>query len=117
VSHRDNFIFFCVEPFFSGEPLGVDCESDELLVLLSPPMSRLFDAGGPTGTTREPNSTPMVTSWVGENRPSQSRIDNYRKNKLATHVHNLRNVQWLTYAGLARSRITDADELCYVVPW
>lgn len=24
----------------------------------------------PTGTIREPNSTPIVTSWWGENRPS-----------------------------------------------
>jgi hypothetical protein len=30
--------------------------------------------GGPTGTIREPNSTPMVTSWCGEKRPSQRRI-------------------------------------------
>lgn len=30
--------------------------------------------GGPTGTILEPNSTPMVTSWWGEKRPSQRRI-------------------------------------------
>lgn len=30
--------------------------------------------GGPTGTMREPNSTPMVTSWWGEKRPSQRRM-------------------------------------------
>ena len=30
--------------------------------------------GGPTGTIREPNSTPIVTSWCGENRPSQRRM-------------------------------------------
>ena len=30
--------------------------------------------GGPTGTIREPNSTPIVTSWCGEKRPSQRRI-------------------------------------------
>lgn len=63
----------------------------------------------------------MVTSWVGENRPSQSRIDNYRKNKLAipkSLVYMiLRKAQWVAYAGLARPRITDADELRYVVPW
>ena len=35
------------------------------------------EAGGPTGTILDPNSTPMVTSWVGENRPSQSRIVSY----------------------------------------
>ena len=30
--------------------------------------------GGPTGTMREPNSTPMVTSWCWTNRPSHRRI-------------------------------------------
>jgi hypothetical protein len=35
------------------------------------------DAGGPTGTMREPNSTPMVTSWYGEKRPSQRRMVSY----------------------------------------
>ena len=29
---------------------------------------------GPTGTMREPNSTPMVTSWTFEKRFSQRRI-------------------------------------------
>ena len=82
MSHRDNFIFFWIESFFFGAPLGGDCECDGVLVALSPSMSRALDAGGPTGTTREPNSTPMVTSWVGENRPSQSRIDNCREKKL-----------------------------------
>lgn len=33
-----------------------------------------FEFGGPTGTMREPNSTPIVTSWWGENLPSQRRI-------------------------------------------
>ena len=37
-------------------------------------MFRDREAGGPTGTMREPNSTPMVTSWWGENRPSQRRM-------------------------------------------
>ena len=37
-------------------------------------MLRDWEAGGPTGTIREPNSTPMVTSWWGENRPSQRRM-------------------------------------------
>lgn len=32
------------------------------------------EAGGPTGTMREPNSTPIVTSWDGEKRPSQRRM-------------------------------------------
>lgn len=33
-----------------------------------------LDAGGPTVTIRDPNSTPMVTSWWLEKRPSQRRI-------------------------------------------
>jgi hypothetical protein len=37
-------------------------------------MVRACEAGGPTGTMREPNSTPIVTSWWGENRPSQRRM-------------------------------------------
>lgn len=37
-------------------------------------MPRAREAGGPTGTMREPNSTPMVTSWWGEKRPSQRRM-------------------------------------------
>ncbi len=37
-------------------------------------MPRASEAGGPTGTMREPNSTPMVTSWWGEKRPSQRRM-------------------------------------------
>jgi hypothetical protein len=35
------------------------------------------EAGGPTGTMRDPNSTPMVTSWCGEKRPSQRRTVSY----------------------------------------
>lgn len=37
-------------------------------------MDRDREAGGPTGTIREPNSTPIVTSWCGEKRPSQRRM-------------------------------------------
>ena len=37
-------------------------------------MEREREAGGPTGTMREPNSTPIVTSWWGEKRPSQRRM-------------------------------------------
>lgn len=32
------------------------------------------ECGAPTGTMREPNSTPMVTSWCWTKRPSQRRI-------------------------------------------
>ena len=35
--------------------------------------------GGPTGTMREPNSTPMVTSWAEEKRPSQRRIVSWKR--------------------------------------
>lgn len=37
-------------------------------------MPRAREAGGPTGTMRDPNSTPIVTSWCGEKRPSQRRM-------------------------------------------
>jgi hypothetical protein len=37
---------------------------------------RVSEAGGPTGTIREPNSTPIVTSWWGVKRPSQRRTVN-----------------------------------------
>jgi hypothetical protein len=42
-----------------------------------PLMERERDAGGPTGTMREPNSTPIVTSWWGEKRPSHRRTVSY----------------------------------------
>lgn len=37
-------------------------------------MPNSSEAGGPTGTIREPNSTPIVTSCDGEKRPSQRRM-------------------------------------------
>jgi hypothetical protein len=40
-------------------------------------MLKECDAGGPTGTMRDPNSTPIVTSWCGEKRPSQRRTVSY----------------------------------------
>lgn len=45
-------------------------------------MLRAYEAGGPTGTMREPNSTPMVTSWCGEKRPSHSRTVSYIRSVL-----------------------------------
>lgn len=45
-----------------------DAEGVGLLMLYS------REAGGPTGTMREPNSTPMVTSWCDWKRPSQRRM-------------------------------------------
>ena len=41
-------------------------------------MLREREAGGPTLTMRDPNSTPMVTSWWGEKRPSQRRMVSWR---------------------------------------
>ena len=55
---------FCGEV---GADVGEEIE-DGLL------MERESEAGGPTGTIRDPNSTPIVTSWWGEKRPSQRRI-------------------------------------------
>ncbi len=56
VSQRDSFMRFCWGGGF--EESSVEVEAGE----------------GPTLTMREPNSTPMVTSWWGEKRPSQRRI-------------------------------------------
>jgi hypothetical protein len=61
-SHIDNFRCFCFGDF--GNLFGSDIDCDEGredaetgLFILS-----CSEAGGPTGTIREPNSTPMVTS-------------------------------------------------------
>lgn len=65
VSHNESFMCFCGGSFFDGEGGGSVFEG---LLMLSE-----YEAGGPTGTMRDPNSTPIVTSWWGEKRPSQSR--------------------------------------------
>src|SRR5690242_6957248 len=65
VSQSDSFMCFWAGSFFEGEGGGE--AADGLLML------RAWEAGGPTGTMRDPNSTPMVTSWCGEKRPSQRR--------------------------------------------
>ena len=70
------------------------------------------DAGGPTGTIRDPNSTPMVTSCDGEKRPSQSRTVSYCLVSGGT-----RSKTDSTYAGLASARVTNADKLSNVIPW
>lgn len=57
----------------SGEGLVDDGMLKEGLSASNP---KLLEAGGPTGTMRDPNSTPIVTSWDGEKRPSQSRTVN-----------------------------------------
>jgi hypothetical protein len=70
-------------------------------------MLRAYEAGGPTGTMREPNSTPMVTSWCGEKRPSHRRTVSYRrsgqrwredKGEACCRIH-------LIYRSLSRPRI------------
>jgi hypothetical protein len=63
----------------SGE---VGDDEEQLRVRLSDSIFNAFEAGGPTGTMRDPNSTPIVTSWEDENRPSQSRIVNYSEGQL-----------------------------------
>lgn len=57
-------------------------------------MLRAREAGGPTGTMREPNSTPMVTSWWGEKRPSQRRMVSYGGRWSAGKVQRVREVEW-----------------------
>lgn len=68
MSQRESFIFFCGWDFEGEAWPFADKGGSGLL------MPREALAGGPTGTMREPNSTPMVTSWVFEKRPSQRRI-------------------------------------------
>lgn len=88
VSQSESFMYFCSGSFCAcccpALPLGLlfgaslgDC----VMGAASPPAglfilySRL--AGGPTGTIREPNSTPIVTSWWETKRPSQRRMVSY----------------------------------------
>ena len=56
VSHNDSFIcFWFCESVFDGVSVVASAEGSLTL--------RASEAGGPTGTMRLPNSTPMVTSW------------------------------------------------------
>jgi hypothetical protein len=81
VSHSDSFICFCsgsfatlpLAPLVVGEVGGATVSLAEVGLLIL--YCRL--AGGPTGTIREPNSTPMVTSWCETKRPSHRRIVSY----------------------------------------
>jgi hypothetical protein len=73
VSHNDSFMCFCGCCF--DESLGACACGVDLAGLL---MLSSREAGGPTGTMREPNSTPIVTSWCGEKRPSQRRTVSYQ---------------------------------------
>ena len=78
-AEEDGFVFvFC---FVGGEDEGVFAAVSfgvfGVVVVVSFEgllMLRDRDAGGPTETILEPNSTPMVTSWWGEKRPSHRRI-------------------------------------------
>ena len=58
-------------------------ENGRLRELVFDSIFRACEAGGPTGTIRDPNSTPIVTSCEDEKRPSQSRIVNYSKGQHA----------------------------------
>jgi hypothetical protein len=58
VSHSESFMCFWSSSFtFEGAD---DAGAASLVGLL---MLNECEAGGPTGTMRDPNSTPMVTSW------------------------------------------------------
>ena len=82
VSQRESFMWRCGVSFllfatsfedflFGGGGVVVEEDEDDVAGLLML-YSRL--AGGPTGTIRDPNSTPMVTSWWDTKRPSHRRI-------------------------------------------
>lgn len=87
VSQSDSFMYFCSGSLdcagcplplllLFGASFGEDVTgSDEVPAGLLMLYSKL--AGGPTGTMRDPNSTPMVTSWWETKRPSQRRIVSY----------------------------------------
>jgi hypothetical protein len=67
VSHNESFMCFCGGCF---DDAGACAGAEDFVGLF---MLSSWEAGGPTGTMREPNSTPIVTSWCGEKRPSQRR--------------------------------------------
>ena len=80
MSQRESFIFFCFGVLSFGCWVcwwdGDEGEREGV-----PFVADANDGGddeeedrGPTETIREPNSTPMVTSWEGEKRPSQRRM-------------------------------------------
>ena len=79
MSQRLSFIYFCWAVLEgsarggSGRPLagGIDVREGSCGDGLALGGGAF---GGPTGTMRDPNSTPIVTSWWGEKRPSQRRI-------------------------------------------
>ena len=64
VSHNDSFMCFCCASFLLVSLGDLDFGAELGLLML---YSKL--AGGPTGTMRLPNSTPIVTSWWETNRP------------------------------------------------
>lgn len=94
---------FCGGSFFDGEGGGSAFEG---LLMLSE-----YEEGGPTGTMRDPNSTPIVTSWWGEKRPSQSRTVSYSLSVL----HDKADTE-ATHTRLAAARVAERHNLCNVVP-
>lgn len=77
MSQRESFIFFCDRSPSGfrgglGRPEATDSWDATIALAVeddraeesetSESTPRLFDAGGPTGTIRDPNSTPIVTS-------------------------------------------------------
>lgn len=74
---------------------------------------------GPTLTMREPNSTPMVTSWWGEKRPSHRRIVSYGRRSVSGRWlcgGSNRRLEREDYTGFAGPAVADTDELGDVVP-
>lgn len=74
------FVWFSfLDEVVGEEGLLSEALAESWLGRFSVSIPRDRDAGGPTETMREPNSTPIVTSCVGENRPSQRRTVSYCK--------------------------------------
>lgn len=108
VSHSDSFMCFCSCFCFEGDTGAGACEVLAGLLIL-----RAYEAGGPTGTMRDPNSTPIVTSWCGEKRPSHRRTVSYRQSARYARTETGHVV---AYTGFTAARVAQRNNLCYVVP-
>ena len=81
-------------------------------------MESVRDAGGPTGTMREPNSTPIVTSWWGEKRPSQRRMVSWGGELVGKVEREEGNSGVMRlYTRFTSAAVANADEFGDVVPW
>lgn len=58
---------------------------------------------------REPNSTPMVTSWEGLKRPSQRRIVSCGVGVSLVFCERGEGGEEGTYGGFAAARVADVD--------